>query len=422
MSAPRLTCDNLRMDTSKNRSLTRKELYDLVWSTPMRVLAPQFNLSDVGLAKVCRKYSIPRPSPGYWARIQHGQKPKKPPLPAAPGNTADVIQFARRATIVKQEDEAFLDADLAALAARIEQGELVAAVARTLHGCNALTTRTRESLEFKARAPKRDQWGSLQEPHRFEGSYVAVVVAKDLQRRALLLLDAVVKTLEAIGCQVIEPTDRWNRTAAFELRGEKFGVRISERSRQIAHVLTDSEKEQQRRTGRHWGPKYDHVSTQELRLDLTYAHNGSAWSRFKDGKKRKVEGALSQFALAVLRRADERLKRVAREQERARLAVEQERIEREQAEIRRREEALRRAEAEQRNRLLTLADSWRKHRELVSFLSECRRRMSEVKLSAEDSEQVERWMSWADEVAISVDPFGNGMAGLPVITHPGQRE
>jgi hypothetical protein len=412
----------MSMDASINRSLTRKELYDLVWSTPMRVLAPQFNLSDVGLAKVCRKHGIPRPSPGYWARIQHGQKPKKPPLPAAPANTADVIQFARRATIVKQEDEAFLDADLAALAARIEQGELVASVAPTLHGCSKVTARTRESLAFKARAPKRDQWGFLQETHRYEGSHVAVVVAKDLQRRALLLLDAAVKTLETIGCQVIEPTDRWNRIVAFELKGEKLGIRISERSRQIAHVLTDSEKEQQRRTGRHWGPKHDHVPTQELRLDLTYAHNGSAWSRFKDGKKRKVEGALSQFALAVLRRADDGLKRVARERERARLAAERERIEREQAETRRREEALRRVEAEQRNRLLDLAISWRKHSELVSFLSECRRRMTELKLSAEDFERIERWMSWADEVAMLVDPFGHGLLALPAMTNPGQRE
>lgn len=41
--------------------LTRKQLYDRVWKTPMRTLAKEFGLSDVGLAKICRKHNIPRP-------------------------------------------------------------------------------------------------------------------------------------------------------------------------------------------------------------------------------------------------------------------------------------------------------------------------------------------------------------------------
>lgn len=45
-----------------SKSVTRKELYDLVWSTPMIKLAKEFNLSDNGLRKVCKKYNIPIPS------------------------------------------------------------------------------------------------------------------------------------------------------------------------------------------------------------------------------------------------------------------------------------------------------------------------------------------------------------------------
>jgi hypothetical protein len=33
--------------------VTREELYDLVWSTRMSRLAPEFGISDVALAKVC---------------------------------------------------------------------------------------------------------------------------------------------------------------------------------------------------------------------------------------------------------------------------------------------------------------------------------------------------------------------------------
>jgi len=61
--------------------LTRAELFEQVWSTPMRRLAQRYNLSDVGLAKVCRRYNIPRPPVGYWAKREVGKAPPRPLLP-----------------------------------------------------------------------------------------------------------------------------------------------------------------------------------------------------------------------------------------------------------------------------------------------------------------------------------------------------
>ncbi|HTV63630.1 MAG TPA: hypothetical protein VMH30_13775 [Verrucomicrobiae bacterium] len=68
----------------KKRELSeysRQELYDLVWSTPARKLAPDFDISDVAIAKRCKKLNVPRPSPGYWAKVAAGQTPSKTPLP-----------------------------------------------------------------------------------------------------------------------------------------------------------------------------------------------------------------------------------------------------------------------------------------------------------------------------------------------------
>jgi hypothetical protein len=53
--------------------LTRKELYDLVWSEPMTKLAERFGISSVALAKNCRKMQIPVPPRGYWARKAAGR-------------------------------------------------------------------------------------------------------------------------------------------------------------------------------------------------------------------------------------------------------------------------------------------------------------------------------------------------------------
>jgi hypothetical protein len=65
---------------------TRQQLYELVWSGPITTLAKSLSLSDVGLAKACRRGDIPLPPRGYWARLNAGKLVIRPPLPLrAPG-------------------------------------------------------------------------------------------------------------------------------------------------------------------------------------------------------------------------------------------------------------------------------------------------------------------------------------------------
>jgi len=59
----------------------RDELYKEVWSVPMWTLAKKYGISDVGLAKVCRKLTIPLLGRAYWARKRAGQKVSQDPLP-----------------------------------------------------------------------------------------------------------------------------------------------------------------------------------------------------------------------------------------------------------------------------------------------------------------------------------------------------
>jgi hypothetical protein len=55
-------------------TLTREQLYDRVWDEPAYMLAPQLGISDVALAKTCKRLGIPKPSRGYWARLGNGCK------------------------------------------------------------------------------------------------------------------------------------------------------------------------------------------------------------------------------------------------------------------------------------------------------------------------------------------------------------
>lgn len=45
------------MHPDKTR-LQRRELYEKVWAAPLQRLAKELGLSDVGLAKLCRRHSL----------------------------------------------------------------------------------------------------------------------------------------------------------------------------------------------------------------------------------------------------------------------------------------------------------------------------------------------------------------------------
>lgn len=61
--------------------MTREELYELVWSTPMIRVAEKFEVSGSYLARVCTELRVPRPERGYWAKLAVGKAPQRSALP-----------------------------------------------------------------------------------------------------------------------------------------------------------------------------------------------------------------------------------------------------------------------------------------------------------------------------------------------------
>jgi hypothetical protein len=72
---------NFLQSYMEKQTITRKELYDLVWSESLLSLSKKYNISDVGLRKICIRMSIPLPQNGHWQKIQFGKKVDKPSLP-----------------------------------------------------------------------------------------------------------------------------------------------------------------------------------------------------------------------------------------------------------------------------------------------------------------------------------------------------
>ena len=85
---------------SRQRRVSREELYALVWATPMVRLGEQFGVSGNGLAKICRRLDVPYPPRGWWAKKAAGHKVRQAPLqklrPGTP-NAADIVARERGA-------------------------------------------------------------------------------------------------------------------------------------------------------------------------------------------------------------------------------------------------------------------------------------------------------------------------------------
>jgi hypothetical protein len=74
--------------------LSRKQLYDLVWSEPMKNLAARFGISDVALKNTCARAGVPTPERGYWAKKEAGKQTFQPVLPMRPPGMSDEVSIA----------------------------------------------------------------------------------------------------------------------------------------------------------------------------------------------------------------------------------------------------------------------------------------------------------------------------------------
>jgi hypothetical protein len=60
-------------------------------------------VSDVGLAKLCRRAAVPRPGRGYWARVEAGQRAMRIPLPAPPEHVPELLRIRGYKAVVVAE-------------------------------------------------------------------------------------------------------------------------------------------------------------------------------------------------------------------------------------------------------------------------------------------------------------------------------
>ncbi len=308
--------------------LSRRELYDLVWSKPMRDVAAELGVSDVGLSKVCDRHRVPRPEQGYWNKKNAGQKVKQTvfaetddphinrieirgALSQVPEAARQIIEKARAA---RQASERRRDQSIA-MPTMDPVGEPHSAISRTAKALRKCTP---------------DQNGGVR---AFGENLCGVDVAAVRVERAISFLDALAQGLEKNGLALVA-------------KGQSMGVAegkdeavftLKERTRQQKHNPTGAElaaeEERQKKFARKHGsaspwlasfeprayPEFDTIYTGDFIFQVE-GYSEGVRRKWADGKTQTVERLLDSIVVGIVAllaaRKDEREKREARRRER----------------------------------------------------------------------------------------------------------
>jgi hypothetical protein len=203
------------------KRLTRREMYDLAWSEPMRTLAKTFGISDVGLAKYFHQMHVPIPLRGYWARKTAGKPTARIPRTPRPVGLDDHVWIGGSKhdryyrSLSDQEilgplpPEPTFDEPLDAVRAKLETIIGKVTVPKSLDDPNPTV-----ATLLRADDDKRER----QKARSYYSTYDAPLYETQPQRRRLRLLSAIFNAAASHGAR----TDTWGIRSSAELLPTTF--------------------------------------------------------------------------------------------------------------------------------------------------------------------------------------------------------
>ena len=364
------------------KSVSRKELYDQVWTTPMRRLAREYGISDVGLAKICKGLDIPRPPVGYWAKREVGNAPPRPPLPEStdPYCQAATITPTPEPPAVNPDPACEYDADLKEIAQTIQSMPTIT-VPQSLRDPHQLVQLTERC--FQEATPDSQ---NLLTPRRNESkSPLSVRVAKPSIKRTLRFFDTLIKAVERLGGKVIVEGKQWHEETVIYLANEQAAtIRVRERYRQNRKAKKD---------------RYDWNTYEYVPIGILVVELGRTYERsdtIEDTSKAPIEDRINSLLLTLVHAAHRHRKRRREDEEARRRKAEWER---------KREVKLNLIAAEEARvqELLSESDAWHQSNRIRQFVSAAHERA--IMKGNETSAEHTKWSEWALKQADRIDPL-----------------
>lgn len=305
---------------SETQNFEREKLYEEIWSEPVSKVAKRYQISDVGLRKICVNLSIPIPPVGYWAKIAAGQTVKKPSLAPTKGPTT----YQRTVYKDPQDDERSMRTQARIGEDAAHAPEVPVVPPRTsLDDCLPLIKRMAKKLEGKQR-DSRD-W-----PYCDGAGLMRLSVSQQNSLRALLVLNQLLETLSAAGYR-LSTAGKEEDSAYVTVLDAKLTFRVKERSRQEKVPLTREQVAENKRFGYNWhSQRAIYHPTNELEISVFRPGHSYAEASTADTRSAPIETKIQAF-VGKLRRlvirdsvnaeiaAEQRVIAEAKEAERARL-------------------------------------------------------------------------------------------------------
>lgn len=349
----------------ENIELTRKELYDLVWSTPISKLSTKYALSSDGIKKVCKEFEVPIPENGYWSKLKYNKEVQKEKL-----NNTFKGEDKIKLTIREEGNPVNLDqSPLTILTKQIENDPKVPLkVPDKLIKPDILIQNTKE-LHSKR---KNDSYYNYEKTDT-----VSIYVEEINYNRALLIMDTFIKLLRHRGHSFRR--DRNNRGPNIVINDVEFSFHIREAQKRIP-----SDKPYSTST---------YIPTGILVLKIDESYKAKEW---RDGSQ-KLELQLAKIVAKLELEAEKEL--VWREECRLR---EIQRAEEEK--IRKEFEARKEKEIIKTKKLFSDAEKFDKAIIYRNYIA-----ATEQKAIKENNltEELKEWIKWANEKADWFDPFTN---------------
>jgi len=172
-------------------TLTRRELYDLVWSQPMLTLSKKYSISDVGLRKICIRMNIPLPDAGHWQKLQFK---KRATIKALPKDFSGNEKINLRLREEGEGKTLGIRSQLSILQKEIENDpKLILKVPEKLINPEILVVAAKDSLD------KKLNYTSFNDVINCEKNALDIRVAPQNVKRSLRFMDTLIKLLKKRG-------------------------------------------------------------------------------------------------------------------------------------------------------------------------------------------------------------------------------
>jgi hypothetical protein len=373
----------------------------MVWQKSAVQLGKELGVSDVAIAKTCKKHHIPTPPIGYWSRVEHGQKVPKAKLPSIDDArlqtiTIEGISADRRRGRLSDETQQKVLLEESDASKIIVSGNLIAP--------HPLVEKTLKSLQSNS----PDDEGLV---HPKAKGCLDVAVGKDSIDRAIRIMDALIKAMIARGMQVWTKGDEYVWTSFVELENEKFAIRLRESIGERPKQLTSAQIKE--------NAKYQffevHKTTEKyprglltLSIGAERSYDRKRWSEL-DGKP--LEGRLNKPMTWLYAECERiRVRRAQWAEEKRRDQERQRRWEEAKAK-REEEERLRRVDEQRRAKLVQDAQAWETANLVRRYVDAVEQGIVAKHQTIVAESDIAGWLRWAREHADRLDPLCERKSG-----------